>query len=66
MATPITYALQIPNQLNNLSPDDFTKITKDALAEARSSYAVPKIMRSKHVETILQSVLVGDKNVSFS
>lgn len=58
--------LQIPNQLADLKAADFTKIRKDALAEARSSYAVPKVMRGKDVEAILQSIIDGNKDVTFS
>ncbi len=46
----------IPSSLPEIKQSDFKKITKDALAEARASYAVPKVMRRKDVEAILNSV----------
>ena len=58
--------LQIPNNLAALKPEDFAEICKDALAEARASYAVPRVMKAKHVHTILQSLIDGDKQVTFA
>ncbi len=58
--------LNIPTSLANLNTDNFKKITKDALSEARSSYAVPKVMRRKDVEVILKSISNGNPNVSFA
>lgn len=57
--------LQIPDTLADLQQQDFAKITKDALAEAKASYAVPKVMKARHVEAILQSIIDGTKDVSF-
>lgn len=55
----------IPVNLADLQPEDFTAIAHDALAEARSSYAVPRIMRTVHVTKILQSVANGNRSVCF-
>lgn len=46
----------IPKTLSDVTADDFASITKDALAEARSSYAVPKTMKPSEVEQILRSI----------
>lgn len=51
--------------LDDVQQKDFASIAKDALAEARSSYAVPKVMRKSDVTKILQSVATGSRDVSF-
>ena len=58
--------LEIPNTLPELKQEHFRAIAKDALAEARSSYAVPRRMRARHVETVLQSVSTGDREIVFA
>ena len=56
----------IPVNLDDLQRKDFDSIANDALAEARSSYAVPKVMRKDDVTKILQSVSAGGRAVNFS
>ena len=56
----------IPVNLEDLKKQDFSNIAKDALAEARTSYAVPKVMRNGDVIKILQSVSTGRRQISFS
>ncbi len=46
----------IPKTLDEVSAKDYNAITKDALAEARSSYAVPRVMKRHHVGKILESL----------
>jgi alcohol dehydrogenase len=58
--------LGIPVNLGDVQEKDFAAIAKDALAEARSSYAVPKVMRKRDVTKILQSVSSGNRAVSFA
>ncbi|QFT13025.1 iron-containing alcohol dehydrogenase [Vibrio sp. THAF190c] len=55
--------LEIPTSLGELQLDDFSKISKSALSEARKSYAVPKVMKNKDVMTILESLVDGNRNV---
>jgi alcohol dehydrogenase len=55
----------IPLQLEDVQKRDFAAIAKDALAEARTSYAVPKVMRKRDVAKILQSVVDGQRKVAF-
>ena len=55
----------IPANLEQVQVRDFRSITRDALAEARSSYAVPRTMKRRDVETILQSIVSGSRDVSF-
>ena len=59
-------AVGIPVNLTDVQPKDYDTITKDALAEARSSYAVPRVMKPHQVKRILVSVAAGDRNVSFA
>ena len=59
-------AVGIPVNLDDLQEKDFDAIAKDALAEARSSYAVPKVMRKSDVTKILQSVATGGRDVGFA
>lgn len=54
----------IPVNLPDLQEADFTAIARDALAEARSSYAVPKVMRKADVRKVLQSVASGARSGS--
>ncbi|MDA4845167.1 iron-containing alcohol dehydrogenase [Hoeflea poritis] len=56
----------IPVNLDDLQQKDFASIAKDALAEARSSYAVPKVMRKSDVTKILNSVSNGSRSVDFA
>ncbi|MEM8651869.1 MAG: iron-containing alcohol dehydrogenase [Pseudomonadota bacterium] len=56
----------IPVNLEDVQQKDFASIAKDALAEARSSYAVPKVMSKRDVTKILQSVSNGSRTVSFA
>lgn len=56
----------IPANLVDIQETDFATISKDALAEARSSYAVPRVMRRSDVLNILTSVANGDRDVVFS
>ena len=56
----------IPVNLSDIQPKDFRAIAKDALAEARASYAVPRVMKKAHVTKILQSVCDGNRDVSFA
>ncbi len=58
--------VDIPVNLNDLQPQDYRSIAKDALAEARTSYAVPRVMNRNHVETILESVSSGSRDVTFA
>ncbi|WP_419811171.1 iron-containing alcohol dehydrogenase [Bacterioplanoides sp.] len=58
--------LNIPAQLTDLQPQDFAAITTEALAEARRSYAVPRVMKKAQAEVILQSVYNGKRDISFS
>lgn len=59
-------AVGIPVNLNDVQQKDFASIAKDALAEARSSYAVPKVMRKGDVTKILESVSTGSRAVRFA
>lgn len=56
----------IPTNLSELEPRDFRSIANDALAEARMSYAVPRVMRKAHVMKILQSVSHGTRDLCFA
>lgn len=57
--------LGIPLRLDDVQEQDFAAIAKDALAEARTSYAVPKVMHKRDVVKILQSVVDGKRAVAF-
>ena len=59
-------AVYIPVNLDDVQQRDFSAIAKEALAEARSSYAVPKTMRKGDVTKLLQSVSTGSRAVSFA
>lgn len=56
----------IPVNLSDVQSQDYASIAKDALSEARWSYAVPRVMRRADVAKILQSVSSGDRDVSFA
>jgi len=56
----------IPVNLQDLQPQDYAAIASDALSEARSSYAVPRVMNRGHVRAILESVSSGSRDVSFA
>ena len=58
--------IAIPANLPDLDTKDFHSIGKAAIAEARTSYAVPRTMARKHVEKILQSVANEGRDVSFA
>ncbi len=58
--------VDIPENLEQIQERDFRSITGDALAEARFSYAVPRTMKRRHVEAILQSIVSGSRDVSFA
>jgi alcohol dehydrogenase len=55
----------IPTTLEGLKPSDFDKIAKDALAEARVSYAVPRVMKHDEILTLLGAVASGTRDVRF-
>lgn len=56
----------IPSAIEDVKSEDFAAIAKDALAEARSSYAVPKTMHKADVVRILQSVATGSPSPQFT
>lgn len=56
----------IPAKLDHLQTKDFDKIASEARAEARSSYAVPKVMKQEHVKAILKAAAAGDRSVEFT
>lgn len=58
--------LEIPAKLEDLQASDFAKITRDALAEARRSYAVPRVMKPADVTKILTSVAEGQRDIAFA
>ena len=58
--------LGIPMSLDDVKPADFDKITRDALSEARGSYAVPRVMKPVDVATVLASVSDGNRDISFA
>jgi alcohol dehydrogenase len=62
----LSESLGIPASLPDVKPEDFHAIAKDALAEARSSYAVPRVMRLPHVLRILEAVSSGTRVVAFA
>ena len=57
--------LDIPTTLPDLQPADFPAIVRDALSEARRSYAVPRVMRKHDADAILQSIASGHLAPSF-
>lgn len=57
----LSNTLRIPTGLPDLRREDFDNITKNALAEARSSYAVPQKMNRRDVYTILESITVDQE-----
>ncbi len=59
-------AVNIPFRLSDLQPSDFGSIAKDALSEARSSYAVPRVMNRNDIYRILDSACSGERDVSFA
>lgn len=58
--------LGIPEHLADLQEADFDDIAAEALAEARSSYAVPRRMKRKHAKAILESARGGPRDLSFA
>ncbi|WP_448551003.1 iron-containing alcohol dehydrogenase [Thalassotalea montiporae] len=58
--------VQIPATLEGLKDSDFDAIARDALSEAKESYAVPKVMKASNVKTILQAIVNGERNVVFA
>lgn len=61
----LTETVGILVNLDEVKQKDFAAIAKEALAEARSFYAVPKVMRKSDVATILKSVSSGSRAMSF-
>lgn len=59
-------AVGIPAELTDLQPADFGAIAKAALSEARWTYAVPRVMRRRHVTQVLQSVASGQRDIAFA
>lgn len=57
--------IRIPVDLPDLREDHFDEITRHALAEARSSYAVPQKMTRADVRSILTSVRSGERDPGF-
>ena len=62
----LSEAVGIPVNLADLQEVDFVLITRDAIAEALSSYAVPRVMNRQQVVKVLQSVATGDRAVCFA
>lgn len=58
--------VNIPATLEGLKDSDFEAIARDALTEAKNSYAVPKVMKASNIKTILQAILNGERDVVFS
>jgi alcohol dehydrogenase len=56
----------IPVNLDMIEDKDHNAIAKEALAEARSSYAVPRVMNRGQVRKILESISSGDRNIAFA
>ncbi|MCV6587013.1 MAG: iron-containing alcohol dehydrogenase [Marinibacterium sp.] len=56
----------IPDRLEDLQPADYDKITADALAEARVTYAVPRVMKKPDVQRILEATARGERDLSFT
>lgn len=59
-------ALNIPVNLTDLQPTDFNAIAQQAIAEARRSYAVPRVMKKEQATVILKSVHSGSRHLCFS
>lgn len=57
-------ALQIPRELADLRQDDFENITKQALKEAKTSYATPRKMSARQCREILSTVVSGDREAA--
>ena len=57
--------LGLPAKLDDLKTVDFDKITRDAISEARQSYAVPKVMKPADVAKVLTSVAEGTRDIAF-
>ncbi|MEM9541552.1 MAG: iron-containing alcohol dehydrogenase [Cyanobacteria bacterium P01_E01_bin.42] len=51
--------LNIPSELKELETKHYNAITKNALKEAKSFYAVPRLMSSKQCKNILASITKG-------
>ncbi len=61
----LEHQIGIPDHLADLQPKDYDKIAQDALAEARVSYAVPRVMKKHHVQRVLEATASGALDVSF-
>lgn len=61
----LSTAVGIPDRLDDLQEEDFAEIATEAIAEARSSYAVPKGMKRGHITAVLSSVKSGNADVDF-
>lgn len=55
----------IPVRLDELQKRDFDKIATDAIAEARVSYAVPRVMKPMDVKAVLTAIHEGTRTVRF-
>lgn len=62
----LAVGLGIPENLDGLAEEDFGAIAAGAVAEARSSYAVPRRMKRRHIEAVLQSVRGGARAIEFA
>ena len=58
--------VEIPLNLKDIQASDYDAITKAALKEAKSSYAVPKLMKKRHVTAILDAVSSGGREPVFT
>lgn len=58
--------LDIPHRLDDLQERDFARIIKDARAEARASYPVPRVMKSGDVAAVLTAVRSGTRAPGFN
>lgn len=56
----------IPVNMEQIKTSDFSSIARDAVAEARMSYALPRTMSRRQVETVLRSVASGGRDISFA
>lgn len=57
--------VEIPINLPQVQESDFGRIAREARTEARSSYAVPKRMSRRAIETVLRSVARGERELVF-
>jgi len=57
-------AVEIPLNLPQVQESDFGQIAKEARAEARANYAVPKRMSGRHIQAVLRAVASGDRELA--